>query len=306
MIFFYEKDLITIKTVLPKLALLGATLVWGASFVIMKGTLDNVPVFTLLALRFTGAFVFMSLIFCKKWKKINKKTLWQGSVLGIILFVAYAVQTTGLKFSTPGKNAFLTAIYCVLVPFMFWFITKEKPDKYNIVSAFICIAGVGLVSLTSQFTIETGDALSLLGGVMYAVHIIFIALYTKDGDPVMLSTIQFLSAGICAWTASLIFEDFPSTWTTDMLAEIIYLAVLCTAIAFILQMWGQKYEAPASASLILSLESVFGVIFSVILGDEKLSIQLISGFSLIFAAIIISQTKLSFINKLSTDNKKHK
>lgn len=292
---FILKGLIIIKNIFPKLALLATTIIWGASFVVMKGTLDTVPVFALLAFRFTGAFIFLSLLFLKKWKQLNKKAIWQGAVLGVVLFAAYSVQTNGLALSTPGKNAFLTAIYCVLVPFMFWFITKEKPDKYNVISAFVCIAGVGLVSLTSQFTIDPGDSLSLLGGVLYAVHIIFIALYTKDSDPVLLSITQFFFAGICAWTSTLFFEEFPTQWTGGMFWEIAYLAILCTAVAFILQMWGQKYESPASASLILSLESVFGVIFSVILGSEKLSIQLIIGFALIFFAIIISQTKMSFI-----------
>ena len=105
----------------PKLgraALFAAALIWGSSFFVMKDAVSGVPVFLLLAFRFTVGCALLSVIFWKKWRLCNKRLLLHGAVVGVLLFAAYTAQTYGLKETTPGKNAFLTAVYCVLVPFV--------------------------------------------------------------------------------------------------------------------------------------------------------------------------------------------
>ncbi len=107
----------------PQLLLVAATLIWGSSFLVMKQAVDTLPVFTLLALRFTVAAALLGVVFWKKWRLLTKKVLAQGAVIGTLIFLAYVLQTYGLsglgawEGTTPGKNAFLTAVYCVLVPF---------------------------------------------------------------------------------------------------------------------------------------------------------------------------------------------
>ena len=121
-----------IKKTAPKLALFMSALIWGSSFIVMKSTVDAIPIFTLLAIRFTAAFVILRLVFIKRLKKIRLDDIWKGAVIGFCLFAAYVTQTIGITDTTPGKNAFLTAIYCVIVPFLFWLVNKTKPDKFNI------------------------------------------------------------------------------------------------------------------------------------------------------------------------------
>ena len=185
---------------------------------------------------------------------------------------------------------------------MAWGITKKKPDGYNITAAIICLVGIGLVSLTNDFTIRMGDVLTLGGGVFYALHIIAVSKFSEGRDPVLLTIFQFASAGVCAGICSLIFDRSgwsAIVWNTEMILSILYLMAGCTACALLLQNFGQKYTTPSTASLLLSLESVFGVAFSVAFGREESSVKLYVGFVLIFVAVIISETKLSFLKKKS-------
>ena len=289
-------------SLLAKLALLVATLIWGSSFIIVEDMTNAMPTNMLLTFRFISAAILLSLIFFPRLKKINLSYIWRGGMLGLLLFLAYMTQTFGISFpeNTPGKNAFLTAVYCVIVPFIAWGFSKKRPDRYNIISAFMCIIGIGLVSLTESFTMGIGDILTLIGGIFYALHIIAVSHFSEGRDPLLLTVIQFAASGICALILSLTTElsDFPAvTPTKEIVLSVAYLAVFCTAVALTLQNFGQKYTEPSTASIILSLESVFGVAFSVALGREILSAKMYLGFALIFIAVIISETKLSFISQ---------
>lgn len=285
------------KQFLPKLALFTAALIWGSSFFIVKNAVDVFPPNILLGIRFTIGCLLLALIFCKKLKQITWQYIWQGGILGILLFTAYCTQTIGITDTTPGKNAFLTAAYCVLVPFLFWITERRRPDIYNFSAAFLCLAGIGLVSLDSDFSIRFGDAMTLVGAFFYAAHIIAVARFSKGKDPVLLTIVQFGMSAICAWVLGLCTETFPTTVTMDAVLGVAYLAVFATGVALLLQNVGQKYADPTAAAILLSLESVFGVVFSIIFYDETVTLKLGAGFLLIFAAVILSETKLSFLRK---------
>lgn len=273
-----------------KLALLLATIIWGSSFFIMKNAVDQIPTPYLLGIRFSVAALLLAIIFAKRLKKINKEYIWQSAIIGLCLYLAYFVQTLGLARTTPGKNAFLTAVYCIIVPFLYWVVDRKRPGKSNVIAAFLCVAGIGLVSLSSELTMGLGDALTLLGGFFYAAHIVVVAKFGKDKDMFVVTMLQFAYCALYAGITSLILRPEMNLLVSNRLwIEFAYLAVVCTAVALLLQNLGQKYTPPSSASLILSLESVFGVIFSVIFYDERLTFQMIAGFGLIFVAIVISE-----------------
>ena len=282
-----------------KFSLLVATIIWGCSFLIMKNTVSGLAPHMLLGIRFTGGALILSLIFIKRMRKINLKYVWQGAATGVLLFCAYCAQTLGLTDTTPGKNAFLTAVYCVIVPFLFWIVNRTRPDKYNVTAALVCIVGIGFVSLDSGFTVGYGDMLTLLGGFFYAAHIVAIARFGGDKDPIVFTIMQFAASAVLSWAVWGIFEarntDFSVLSSPDMLFNLAYLVLGATAMGMLLQNIGQKYTNPSSAALILSLESVFGVASSVLFYHEKLTVRIIIGFVLIFAAIIISETKLDFL-----------
>jgi len=278
-----------------KLALFGASVIWGSSFLVVKNSMDCMQPHTLLAFRFTIGSTLLCLIFIKRLKKINKDYFIRGGITGIFLFIAYSLQTIGITDTTPGKNAFLTAVYCVIVPFLYWIIEKNKPDKFNIAAAVLCLAGIGFVSLDDDLMIRFGDAFTLFSGFFYAAHMVVLSKLTKDKDPVLLTIVQFGYTAAFSWVAALLFEDIPRSLSRNEIFDLLYLAVFATALALLLQTVGQKYTKPAPASIILSLEAVFGVLFSVIFYGEDVSPKLLIGFTLIFIAIITSETKWSFL-----------
>lgn len=282
---------------LAKAALLVATLIWGSTFIIFKDAMNGLPPLFILAFRYLVATVILSAVFFKKLRLINKTYLWQGAVLGVFLAAAYIFQTYGLQGTTPGKNAFLTAVYCVLVPFVSWAFFGSRPDRFNFLAAATCLAGIGFVSLDGDMSVNAGDWLTLVGGVFFALHIAFVARFNSDKDAVTLTLVQFFTAGVICGAGSLCFETLPSSVPPAAWTEIIYLAVCGTAIAMLLQNVGQKYVSSSSAAIILSLEALFGVLFSVIFGYENLSVKLVIGFALIFFAIITSETKWKFVRR---------
>lgn len=284
---------------LAKPMLFAAAFIWGSSFFIMKDALDELPVQYLLAIRFTTGAVLLGLFCWKKWKTFTPDYLWRGAVIGAMLYIAYSVQTYGLALTTPSKNAFLTAVYCVLVPFLYWAFAKIRPDRYNVIAAVLCVAGVGLVSLSGDLTVNPGDGLTLICAVFYAMHIVAVAKVSPGKDIYLLTVFQFAFAGVYAWIGGALTETFPAQALTrlEILLPLAYLAVMATTVALLFQNVGQVWSDPASASVILSLESVFGVLCSVLFAGDEVNGRMLAGFALIFVAVVCSETKFSFMRK---------
>jgi drug/metabolite transporter (DMT)-like permease len=285
------------KSLLGRGALLLATLVWGLSFVLMDLALGSLPTMFILAVRFSGAALILFLISIRELKKFNLKYLSGGIIMGILLLAAYMLQTYGLSLTTPGKNAFLTAVYCIIVPFLAWLFQKKRPDRFNVIAAIVCIAGIGLISLRSDLTIGLGDLLTLACGFFFAMHIIACSHFVEGRSFLLLATVQFLTAGILAWAGTLLLEPFPAVISLQAGLNLAFLTVMATALCLSLQIFGQKHTPPSQAAVIMTLESVFGAAASILLTGELLSFQLFCGFLLTFAAVIISETKLSFFRK---------
>ena len=135
------------KSGAAKVILFLSTIIWGSSFFVLKDTLDEVPPYFLLSFRFLVAAVLLGLICFRKWKLFNMTYLWQGVLTGVFLAFAYIFQTLGLQHTTPGTSAFLTTVYCVLVPLIGWAVTRKRPTLLNIAAAVVAVAGIGLVCL---------------------------------------------------------------------------------------------------------------------------------------------------------------
>lgn len=289
---------------LAKIALLIVAILWGTSLTVVKSAADIFKPNFLLGIRFTIASIILAVIFHKKLFKANKEDIKAGILIGIFLFLAYSSQTLGVTFTTPGRSGFLSASYCVIVPFIYWFTNKVKPDKFNISAAVFCVVGIFFIAMagesgsifTSSITALYGDGLALLSGILFASHIVSVVKFGDGKDPFILTIMQFATAAVLSWITSFLFENNSSmVLTTRPILEVLYLSVMCTAVALLLQNIGQKYTDPSSASIILGCESIFGVILPVAIGIESLTVKSFIGFVLIFIAILISETKLSFI-----------
>lgn len=286
------------KYIWSKIALFLAALIWGSTFVVVKDATASMSTSFILALRFSVGSLALILIYYKKLKVIDKGYLKGGIVMGITLFISFWMQVFGLTLdTTPGKSAFLSAIYCVIVPFLYWIVIKEKPDKYNFIAAFVCIMGIGLVSLNESLYITGGDLATILSGFFAAANIIATSIYCKNKDALILTIIQLSVVGILSWIVVIITKGFPVEYNKTAVFGVIYLGIFATAIGLLFQSIGIKHTNPSSAALILSLEAVFGVIFSIIVYNEQITIKLAIGFVFISIAVVISETKLSFCKK---------
>ncbi len=285
------------KANLGRTCLILTTLIWGSSFVILKSALDSITPLWVLAIRFSGAAILMLIACLPRLKKLDKRYVTGGCLMGLCLAAAYIVQTYGLVYTTPGKNAFLTTTYCILVPFLYWAISGKRPDKYNIIAALVCLVGVGFVCLGNDLSINVGDMLTILCGLFYGLHIIVTSRTAENRDPVLITMLQFATAAVVCFIGAVLFEPAPHDIGSGTWLSIAYMTFICTGLCYILQTVGQKYTPPSQTAVILTLESVFGSAISVILGVESLTFNIALGFFLIFIAIITSETKLDFLNK---------
>ena len=269
-----------------------ATIIWGSSFVTVKDVTGMMSPAWILAVRFTAAAVIMGVAMLgRRQLYLERSHVGYGLLFGLAMFLAYYLQTIGITDTTPGKNAFLTGTYCIIVPFLAWALLKRRPNRYNIIAALMCIVGVGFISLDGDFSIRFGDAMTLACAFFYALHIILVSRFAEGRDIYVLTLWQFIGVAACSWFVGLVAEPMPA-WESlpfECWVSLAYLAVACTTLALLFQNIGQAHLPPASASLLLSLEAVFGVAFSVALGAEELTVRVIIGFALVFAAIIVSE-----------------
>lgn len=278
---------------LAAIGLIVTTIIWGSAFVVMKNTVDILSPTYLLALRFTIAAIALILVFWRQVMKITKSDLICGGLLGVFLFVSYFFQTYGLKFTTASKNAFITTLYVILVPFLHWLFNRKRPTQKNIAAAVIAVTGLGLLSLEGDLSVNPGDLLTFICGIFFAVHIVFIDRFTTDHNPVTMTVIQMAVAAILSWLIAPVLEGGLDVRVIDrsMMVSLLYLGIFSTMIGFLLQNVGQKYLTPNTSSILLSFESVFGLIFSVIFLGDPLTVRLIAGCVLMFAAVILSEYK---------------
>lgn len=275
-----------------------ATLIWGSTFFILKDTLDDVDLMFLLAFRFSLAAGILAVVFWKRWNAMDLGYLWRGGVMGALMFAAYTVQNYGLMGTTPGKNAFFTAVYCVIVPFLYWAVDRLRPSRWNVLAALLCVAGIGFVSWDGGLSLSGGDLLTLCSGFLYACHIVSVSKFSQGRDIFLLTVLQFAVTAVCCWIGALFTQGIPvdglpvRAWWV-----LLYLAIAATAVALLFQNVGQKYTDPSSAALLLSLEAPFGVAFSVLFGAENPSPLMYLGFLLIFLAVVCSETKFQFLRK---------
>lgn len=282
-----------------ELLMLITAVMWGSGFVGMAKGLEHWTVFQLMAGRFLLASIILSFIFYKKLKLISKAVIWKGAILGAILFVAFALQTMGLEYTTASKNAFLTAINVIIVPIIAYVIYKRKIDRFEFIAAGVAVVGIGFLSLQDSMTINIGDFLSILCAVGFAFDIFYTNVFVKAEDALALTIVQFYTATVLSVVSVIILGEVPTTYTSEGLGIIVYLAIFCTAVAYVCQNIGMQYANPTKSAIILSTESLFGTIFSVIILNELLTGRMLVGCVLIFFAILFAEVKPTFRRKKS-------
>lgn len=280
-----------------EIGLIITAIIWGSGFVASAVSLEHYTPYQILAARFLIGVIILCIIFYKKLKNIKKSTLIKGSILGLFLYVAFVLQTVGLQYTTPSKNAFLTAVNVVIVPFIGFLLYKRKIDMFELVGAVTALIGVAVLSLKLSSEINIGDLLTLCCAVGFAFHIFYTAKFVKDEDAVLLTIVQMITAAVISWIVVLFKGETSFTLESEGLLPLIYLGIFSTTIAYLLQTVAQKFITETKAAIILSTEAFWGMAFSVAILSEIMTTKMMIGAVLILGAIIISETKFSFLKK---------
>lgn len=294
-------------------SLLLATIIWGSAFIAQSVGMDYMGPFTFQAVR--GLLAVAALLVLiglrdlrqkgKKpfWGDLKSKKLWKAGILcGIPLFLASNLQQVGLVDTDPGKSAFLTAMYIVMVPILGVFLGK-RPSRMIPISALLAVVGLYCLSCVGVTSISAGDLFLLACAFMFAVQILMVERFAGDTDPLALNLIQCL---VCTVLSGIVmFGVEAPVWSRIIQCwlPLSYAGILSLGIAFSLQILGQRYLASAPASLIMSLESVFALLFGWILLGDTLTLWEGIGCALVFLAVILSQipTKESVSPKASPE-----
>jgi drug/metabolite transporter (DMT)-like permease len=298
------------KNLKGSIILLITAVIWGTSFVAQSMGMDHIEPFTFNALRtLTGGLVLIPVLFDFRLfskrspeeapkKAPLKTTILGGICCGFVLFIASSFQQAGIVTTTAGKSGFVTALYLIIVPIIA-LILGQKQKKKIWFCVVLAIAGFFLLCIKPEdFSVSQGDLLTLACAFFFAVHIMVIDRFnSKNVDGPLMACIQFFTAGTLMLIMMFLFEKPQLHLIWNARYSILYAGVMSCSIAYTLQIIGQRYTAPALATLIMSLESVFAVLSGCIILGESLSLREISGCVMVFAAVLIAQLELPLKNK---------
>lgn len=273
--------------------------IWGSGFVVTKTGLDALSPVALIAVRFTIASIALGILNYKKLKNITKEDIKVSILIGTVLFIGFLFQTQGLVTTSAGKSAFLTSIYVAFVPLITIIMTKKKPDIFNLVAVILMLMGIYLLTYNAQNTqlIENGDVLTIIGSLFFGAHVFLLGELSSKRDPFLIATLQIWVACILAYGYLIITDSFVITINSSNIGGLLYLGVVGSAITFLIQNVAQKYTSATHAGIIMSMESVFGTILGIIFLGEIFTFRMGLGAIVIFLALVVAETKLSFLKK---------
>jgi drug/metabolite transporter (DMT)-like permease len=286
------------KRLRADLALLFCALIWGATFVAVKDALADVSVAVYLAVRFALAATVMGFLFWRQLRALDRSTVSAGVRIGLALLGGYAFQTTGLKFTTPSKAAFITGSSVVLVPLLLAAFGRRRINRWIWGGALAAFAGLYYLTVPPEGLggLNLGDPIVFGGAVMFALHVILISRYV---DRHSVGALSFLQIATTAVTATLAVPLLSATglehprwvWTSSLVFAVLVTSLGSTVIGFSFQTWAQQYTSPSHTAIFISLEPVFAVLTSWLFAREHLGARVLIGGALILGGILIAELK---------------
>lgn len=278
-----------------ELLLLSVTVIWGSTFVITKSILvHNSPLFY-TAIRFLLSAITLFILFPRSRIRFPVSTLRRGSVLGVLLFAGFAVQTVGIQYTTASKSAFFTGMLTVLTPIVHFAVQRFIPAgrsvlKLGNVLGVVC-AGLGLYLLTSPSGsgFNGGDALSLLCAFFFACYIVYLDVVSDEPDKMRLTFVQFLFCGVAGLAISLPLEEIHVDVSGEYILSLLYLTIFATVIAMWVQNRFQGDTTPTRAAVIFALEPVIAAGFAYVVRGELIGLAGVFGGCLILAGLMLSE-----------------
>ncbi|MCQ4637933.1 DMT family transporter [Anaerovorax odorimutans] len=279
------------KQVKADLMLVVVTLCWGVSYYLMDLSLADLGPFTLNAFRFLGAFVIAGVIAFPKLKTVNKTTMKYSLFVGLVLVTAYIGVTFGVMHTSLSNSGFLCALTVVFTPIMAFFFKKQIPDKKLAVVVVMCLVGIGLLTLNEQLKPALGDILCIMCAVAYAVDLLLTetAVNKEEVDAFQLGVFQLGFTGAFNLILAFITEEPHFPGNGAVWGSVLFLAVFCTGVAFIVQTIAQQYTSASHVGVIFALEPVFAGVVAFFLAGEVLLPRAYAGAVLLIASLFVME-----------------
>jgi len=273
-----------------EMALAAVAFLWGTTFVIVKGALADVSTLLFLALRFSLATVLLA--FWLRARLVRRGAVaWGGGVLcGVLLFLGYALQTAGLRWTTASNSAFITGLYVVMVPLLASLVYRSRPRAVELAGALLATVGTALLSGGLPSSWSRGDLLTAGCAVAFAAHMLAVERYARRMDFERLSLVQIAVVALLSWAAAWI-EPPRVVWSVRLWTALLVTSVLATAFSFLLYTWAQGQTSAARAALIFALEPVFAGLVAWAAAGERWTAASLGGAALILAAIVLVELK---------------
>ena len=282
------------------------SIIWGLAFVAQAQGMEHIGPFTFTAARSLVAIIFLYLtyVFFNKTSKSYreqkfdmKRTIRGGVLCGLVFTFGINFQQIGLVYTTAGKASFLTALYIVFIPIIGLFYGKKINRKLQL-CIVLAMIGTYLMSVKGSLSMNIGDLITIFGSIVFAIHILMLSEFSKDTNAVLVSLIQFAVCGFFSLIAALIFEGIDMTAILKSYLAILYVGILSSGVGFTIQLMALKELDPVVASMISSLESVFGAVFGWLILSQSMSEREIIGGIIIFVATLIAQLPIEvFLQK---------
>lgn len=272
-----------------EIALLSTTLIWGNTFVAMKIVLQDTSPMMNVALRFGIASLIFLLIFRKKLFPLGGKLVKKGFLLGFFLFLGFIAQNIGLQYTTASKSAFITGLMVLFVPFLQIFIEKKAPRLGNILGIVLVVAGLWFLTAPAGSEFNTGDALTIICAICFAVYIIYLDIVSREMTAAQLTFLQIAATAIYGSVILLLTETPTFVMSTSSFIALVFLTLCATVLTTYVQTKYQKDTTPTRAVIIFSIEPVIAAISAYFILGERIGALGVFGGGLIIAGVLLSE-----------------
>ena len=265
------------------------TFIWGGTFAVVKLGMEDISPILLLVVRFVIASVILLLIFRRKIFPIKFDSLQKGSLLGLFLFLGFVSQNIGLTITTASKSAFITGMMVVFVPMLQFVIERRAPKLGNLVGVAIVTLGLWFLTSPSGSAFNSGDALTLVCAVLFAIYIVYLDVVSKEMSTIQLLFIQLSSMAVYSVVTVALFETPKLVIRPQSIMALLYLTILATLLTTWVQTHYQKDTTPTRAVVIFSVEPVIASVIAYFLLGETLGALGILGGALIVGGVLLSE-----------------